>query len=273
MKSTQFKVAALTSELNLNKIASHFGINRKFKWEELLTLKEGALKGVLREPANKAIYVFPYGSMAFINCEHHEIMDVLRYMAEIEKSLSTITTLDYTEDYRITRSTEEEGAIHNDRMITPDEKPYDREIVATVLAKSVALERIEFDINILLDEIEDTVTYLRQGQLAVSDEKLAKMSSRILGFQLSTLSSIMLLDKPEITWAHEQAGVLYDKLSLQFELNDRYQNMRHKTEMIMDITNVFAGLAHAKRGNRLEWAIIILFGIELCLSIFGMIFK
>jgi uncharacterized Rmd1/YagE family protein len=145
--------------------------------------------------------------------------------------------------------------------------------VATVLAKSVALERIERDTDVLLDEIEDIVGYLQQGKLNISDEQLGKMSARILGFKLSTISYIMLLDKPDITWVNEEAAALYDELGTLFELNDRYENIKHKTETLMDITEVFAGLTHARRGTRLEWAIIVLIGIEIVLSLVDMAMK
>jgi required for meiotic nuclear division protein 1 len=55
-----------------------------------------------------------------------------------------------------------------------------------------------------------------------------------------------------------------------FELVDRYEKIRHKSDTLMDITAVFSGLAHAQRGNRLEWAIIILIVIEIGLSIISM---
>lgn len=46
-----------------------------------------------------------------------------------------------------------------------------------------------------------------------------------------------------------------------------------KTEALMDITTVFAGLAHAKRGNRLEWAVIVLIAIEIVLSVTDMLLR
>lgn len=271
MADENFKAVALTGEISLNKIAQHFGIARKYKWEECLKLSGSALKGILRQPDSKAIYIFPFGSMVFLDCEPHEINDAIRYLSEIEKNLPASANLDYTDDYTIQISQEEQPAINNDYMVTGEERDFHGEIVATVLAKSVALERTENDIDLLLDEIEGLVSRLRQAQLFVSDEQLAKTSARILGFKLSSISYIMLLDKPDITWVNEEAGALFDQLSRIFELNDRYENIKHKTEILMDITTVFASLAHAKRGTRLEWAIIGLIGIEILLSIVGMI--
>ena len=273
MSIINFKAVALTIEINLNKIATHFGINHKFRWEESLRLNEDALKGIIPNSIGKSIYVFPFGSVVFVNCEHHEIMDLIHYLGRIEKSLSMVTTLDYFDDYKIEISQEGTHAINNDSMITSSEQSHQREIVGTVLAKSVALDRLEVDIDKLIDEIEDIVDCLQRGYLEVSDKKLAKMLARILGFRLSTISYIMLLDKPEITWLNEDAEKLFDQLSTLFDLIDRCENIRLKSEMLMDITNVFSELAHAKRGNRLEWGIIILIIIEIVLALIPIIFN
>jgi uncharacterized Rmd1/YagE family protein len=268
-----FKAAALLNEIRINKIAGHFGISHKFKWEESLRLNETALKGIIPETAGKAIYIFPFGSIVFINCEYNEIMAIIHHLGQIEKGLSSITALEYFDDYKIEIAPDKESAINNDKLTASAEPGYQREIVSTVLAKSVALDRLETNIDKLLDEIEEIVDYLQQGYLTVSDKKLARMSARILEFRLRTISYLMLLDKPEITWLNEEAEKLFDKLSPLFELTDRCENIRLKSEMLMDITKVFTELAHAKRASRLEWAIIILIVIEIVLSLIAMIYQ
>ncbi len=274
MATALFKAAAVASEIGLNGIAAHFGIRRKYRWEDSLVLGEGALKGVVLDPAGKAVFLFSFGSVVFVNCQHHEMMDVIRYLAQVENSLANVARFEYTDEYRIEAAADgEEPSVNNDCLVVSREEGYQREIVATVLAKSVALERTESGTNALLDDSEDVVAYLGQGRLTASDEQLARMSARILGFRLSTLSHIMLLDKPDITWVNEGAAALYDELGALFELADRNESIRHKTEALMDITTVFAGLAHAKRGNRLEWAVIILIAIEIVLSVFEMVTK
>ncbi|HWR39994.1 MAG TPA: RMD1 family protein [Patescibacteria group bacterium] len=273
MALAAFKAAALTNEINLNKLAAHFGITRRFKWEESLILNETYLSGILREPENKAVHIYPFGSIVFVNCQHHEVMDIIGYLSHVEKGLNQVKQLEHTDEYEILGNSQAEPGITNDQLITLAEQPYHREVVATVLAKSVAVERIEVEVDILIDEIEEVVANLRQGKLSVSDNQLAKVSSRILGFKLATISYVMLLDKPEITWNNEEAGAVFDELCLLFELADRYETLRHKTQMLMDITQVFADLAHAKRGNRLEWAIIILIAIEIVLALIEMFGK
>lgn len=273
MVTAQFKAAAVANEIGLNGIAAHFGIRRKYRWEDSLALGESVLQGVVLEPAGKSVHIFSFGSVVFVNCLHHEMMDVIHYLAQVEKSLEGVSGFTYTDDYSLEADSEAEPSVNNDSLVVAREEGYQREIVATVLAKSVALERTESGTNALLDEAEDIVTFLAQGRLTATDEQLARMSARILGFRLSTLSYIMLLDKPDITWVNEAAGALYDELSALFELADRFEGVRHKTEALTDITTVFAGLAHAKRGNRLEWAVIILIAIEIVLSVAEMLLK
>jgi len=273
MAETEFKAIVLSNEINLNKIAQHFGINRKFNWEESLILKSTELQGIISQTNNKMIYVFYFGSIVFLNFHHHEIMDVINYLKKIEVGITHSNLFKYVDEYKIESNPDGIFAINNEYMVTKQQVEYQLDIVATVLAKSVALDKIEMDISYLLDEIEEVVNNLHQGRLAVSDEKLAKMSASILGFKLSTISYIMLLDKPAITWNNENASELFDELTTLFELNERYGKNRHKIDTLMDITEVFSGLAHAKRGTRLEWAVVIMIAIEIVLSLVDLFFK
>lgn len=273
MIQTEFKAIVLSNEINLNKIAQHFGINRNFKWEESLLLSDNELKGILGQTDDKMVYIFYFGSIVFLNFQHHEIMDVINYLKKIDVAIHHSNAFKYVDEYRIESNPGGIFAINNEYMVTEQQVTYQLDIVATILAKSVALDKIEMDISYLLDEIEDVVNNLHQGRLAVSDEKLAKMSASILGFKLSTISYIMLLDKPAITWNNENASELFNKLTTLFELNERYGKNRHKIDTLMDITEVFSGLAHAKRGTRLEWAVIILIVIEIILSLVDLFFK
>jgi hypothetical protein len=41
-----------------------------------------------------------------------------------------------------------------------------------------------------------------------------------------------------------------------FELNQRYLEIKHKSETLLDMTDVFSSLSNARRSARLEWIII-----------------
>lgn len=265
MNITEFKVFSLCNEINLNKVANHFGINKKYDWEDFLTLKEDHLKGLIKEPESKMLNLFPYGSIVFMNMQHHEITDIVNYLKKIDKNLLN-ADFNYTDEYCLEFSDEEQG-INNDRMLVNEYFEYQNSILSIVLAKSVALERIENDIGTLLDEIEVIVENLKRGNLSFSDEKIAKTSAQILEFKYKSLSYIMLLDKPDITWNNQDSEELYVQLSHIFELSERYDKVQAKSETLMDILQAFSNLTHQKRGTKLEWMVIILIFIEILISL------
>lgn len=267
MKSFEFKSTLIDTEINLKEIAMHFGINKKFKWEEPLILNESFLKGILPQPLGKYVYVFHWGSIVCINLTFHEIKDIVLYLKRIDKNLKETSPIGYVEDFKLIVNENSALEINYDSVVVANQKEHHLDIIATILAKSVALKKIEIDTDILLDEIENIMGFLDKGHLKLRDEKLSKLSGKILRFKYATLSNIMVLDKPDIAWKNEDAEDFFINLSDLFELKDRYEKIRHKTEVLLDITEVFSSLAHAKRGNMLEWGVIILILFEIVMAV------
>jgi uncharacterized Rmd1/YagE family protein len=272
VNSVELKAASLCNEISLNRVARHFGIGEKFQWEEPLLLHSQQLKGIINIPEGKSAYIYYFGSIVFLNFEHHDMIDLINYLKRIESELGG-ASLDYVDDYTIEVIPGESLSISYDKMAVPLLKDFHLEIVAVILAKSTSLDRIEAGINKLLDDVESIINFLEKGHLNISDDKLAKISGKILGFKYNTISYVMLLDRPGIAWTNEEIQNLYIQLEDLFELRDRYEKIRHKTETLLDITDVFTGLAHAKRGTRLEWMVIILIFAEILISIFMYIWK
>lgn len=269
----QFKAVAPRNEISFSKLAQHFSVAKKLKWEEPFALQGELLANVIKEPGNKVVYIFQFGSLVFIDFKREEMSTAIRYLKGIEPGIGAGNPWEYSDDYELKTGEVEKPEITNDYIIVARAGEYHREIIATILAKSVALERIEVGIDGLLDKIENVIEYLRRGKFGISDKKLAQLSADILGYKLNLISYIMLLDKPSITWFREEASLLFDELSKLFELTERYEKIRHKSEILMDITEVFSSLVHATKGNRLEWIIIILFAIELLFSIILTVLK
>lgn len=258
----------VTNEISLNDIAKHFGINKKFKWEEPLTLKSSHLKGVLMDCENKMVFIYFFGSIVFVNFTIHEANDLLNYLKNIDKNLKNSNLTKYREEFKLIADDKvEEDVLSYDSVIINHIADYHVELISTILAKSVALETIEVGIDKVTDEIEDIIEDLNSGRLKLKDEQLAKISGKILTFKYNTISTIMLLEKPDIAWNIEEAENFFSQLSGLFELSDRYDKIKHKTETLLDITEVFTGLSQAKQGRRLELIVIILILMELIISI------
>lgn len=267
MNSADFTAYVLAKEINLNTLAQHFGMNKKYRWEDPLVLKDVNLSGVINNPTDKYVYIFYFGSLVFINFTHHEMMDVVKYLRKMDVELNDIAPYTFQDDFKLISNRDKEFTVNFASVNVESFNNYHLEIVSTILAKSVALEKIESDMNKLFDDIEDIIDLLDKGRFNISDRLLAKTSARILRYKFNSISYIMLLDKPDITWVDEEAGNIYAELGRLFELEERYQVVFQKSETLMDITQSFAGLTHATRGTRLEWMIIILIAFEIVLTL------
>ncbi|MDK2823669.1 MAG: required for meiotic nuclear division protein 1 [Clostridia bacterium] len=267
MDSAVFTAFVVAKEINLNIIAQHFGMNKKYRWEEPLVLKEKNLAGIINDWSHKFVYIFYFGSLVFINFAHHETMDVIKYLQKLEKNINSTSLLTFRDDFKLIIKQGVEPSVNFFNMVAESFKDYHLEIISIILAKSVALEKIENDIDKLFDDIENIVDLLDKGRFNISDRRLAKTSAMILRYKFNSISYIMLLDKPDITWVKVEAGNLYTELSQLFELEERYEVIHQKSETLMDITQAFTGLTHATRGTRLEWMIIILIALEIVLSL------
>lgn len=268
MKTAELKALMVANEINLNKLAEHFGIRRKFKWEDILYLSSNQLKGIIKETENKKVYVFYFGSIVFVNMVYHEIKDVINYLKTINNNImNNPVEPDYIEEYKIEEDENRELTINDELMVVPEMKNFYLEVAATVLAKSVALHKIEVDIDAVFDQVEKLIELLNKGILSIRYRQLSSLYARILTFKYKTISYIMLLDKPDLVWENANAEAAFISLSNLYELNERHDAIKHKTETLLDGAEMFSNLAHAKRGMRLELAIVILIIVEILISL------
>ncbi len=265
MKTYKIKAFSLCTEINFNIIAKHFGIETNYKWEELLTLSGKQLQGTIKNYEDKMVKIFPFGSIVFINMQYNEMMDVVNYLSRIEENLIEFD-INYTDEYDLEMDTEKEFYLDFDKMICAEEKP-NLDIASIILAKSVALERIEVEIEKLIDRSEELINILKGGNIKFKNRKLSIMTGDIMQFKHSTISYIMLLDKPDILWNNQKADDIYNELAHIFELEDRNKAVEAKTEALMDIIGVFTSLLQAKRGNLMEITVIILIAVEVVIMI------
>ncbi len=259
----------LCNEIALDAVALHFGVARRSRWEDLLALESENLAGVLPEPAGKRVHLFPFGCVVTYGMAHHEVVDLVTYLRRIEARLQEPQE-PFLDDISLEVGTDK-LEIRDDRIGLPSLGDWALGLLSTVLSKSVALERVESEIERLLDEAEPIVRELSTGQVSRSDHRISSLAGQILSFRLSTLSYIQLLDKPDATWDNPDAEELYAKLSQFYELQDRHDKVQAKSGVLMDMTEVVTTYAHHHRAARLEWAIIWLIVFEIALTLFQMV--
>lgn len=262
----RFTAFAVNGELDLNRLAARLRIDRKYRWEEPMRLNPVTFTP---STAGDAVWVYLYyfGGLVFQNCSDDIVVRCIEGLKQHIDQLKEQPQLSFREDYQLEIDPASEPSITNDSAIMPAFKQELLEIICFVIAKSVALERIEERVDAVFDEVGIMIGRLGQGVLELPDKKLAKLASSVLGFKYTSIAHIMVLDKPEITWDNEEADRFYLTMSNLFELRPRYQEIKHKAETLLDVTDVFSSLSHARRSARLEWIIIILIAFEIIMAL------
>ena len=272
MRDLIFKAYAITNEIDLNKIAVHCGIPKKFTWEEPLILKGEILTSILHKNVDETqmVLVFSFGSIVFINhSTPNEIAALLNYLYSFEPDIDVKKADRYTDDYSLHLRETESIELTDEFVVVPEYESYYPELISTVLAKSVALEKIEEQLGHINDKLETMIDRLEKGKLRIGNKELARTTAKIIRHEYNTLAYVMILDKPDITWTSSSAGEFYDKLLEFFELNDRYLILKSKTDILYNIMDGFSTISHSIRGLFVEWIIVILILFEIVLSLLG----
>lgn len=268
MSHMKFKAIAVADEIDLNKIAIKCNVPKKYTWEEPLTLHGEALSLILGRTVleNQKISIFAFGSIVFINSIEGDVEKFVNYLMAFEKRIDLKGMNKYIDTYDlITDPTIEGITITDDFVYVKEYELYYPDLISTIIAKSVGLEKIEEKIKVILDSIESKIIRFEEGKLRVSDKELAKTISRILRHEYNSIAYIMILDKPDVTWIHTDAADFYEQMSEFFELNDRYEIFKSKTNILNDIVNGFSMISHSMKGRFMEWTIVILIIIEVVL--------
>ncbi|EQB86741.1 hypothetical protein M918_12800 [Clostridium sp. BL8] len=248
MKTYKFTAYDVCDEIALNIIAQHFNLNKKLKWEDTVLLKENNLNGIVSDTESKYIFLYHFGSIVFVNFEYHEVMDAIKYFKNISsKCFKDMNKNYYTEEFTLYVDENKELEISFDSMTIGTLNETYMATLSLVLSKSVSLDKIEQDIEILTDEVESVMDYLDRGAFTLKDKDLAKLSSKILRGKFDIVSYLRLLDKPDIAWRNEFAEELYLELIDLFDIAERFEKIKNKTEVLLNVIEVFSTIMQFKK--------------------------
>lgn len=262
-----YKCFAVTNELDLNKIAISCGIPKKYTWEEPLILKSDILSGILgsKVESNQIVHVFSFGSIVFINLVQDDYSRFIQYLKGFKPDIDVRKFTVFNDDFELRIGNVDSLELTDSFACIHDFEPFYSELTAMVIAKSVALERIESSLEPILDKLDSIIDRLEKGNLRIGEKELARATAKAARHEYNTINSVMILDKPDITWTNSSAEIFYNKMSEFFELNDRFLILKSKTDIINSIIGAFTSISHSMRGLFVEWIIIILIIAEVIL--------
>ncbi len=214
----------------------------------------GILKEYVRDPLK------PY-------TEKYEVI-VLEDKEELKSLLDeTIENFDEVKDKRI---------IVTDSACILNETPLTREIIkiiAFTLAQSLALERIERDVDAALEKAQKILGQFEKSVFFFRVKPAVKSLISVLRARFDALSDVMILEKPEIVWEEPELDALYEELRTVFEMDDRFRALDKKLDDILEMGRVISDLASTSRELILESLILLFIVIEILLTAVEFFFK
>ncbi|MEQ2529437.1 RMD1 family protein [Bacillaceae bacterium CLA-AA-H227] len=235
-----------------------------------MILKGEILQSILKKEISDSeqVLVFSFGSIVFINITSKEEMNTFfKYVRSFEPEINLSQVDRYSDDYSLHINNDVESELTDEYVVVPEFEDYHPELISTVLAKSVALEKTEEQLENIHDRLETMIDRLEKGKLRIGNKELARTMAKIIRHQYNTISYIMILDKPDITWTINTANEFYDSMLEFFELSDRYKILKDKTEILYNIMGGFSDISHSIRGLFVEWIIVILILFEIVLTL------
>lgn len=260
MRTMYFRSCRISSGIPLGKLVSFFRMQRSNIWKPYVVLGETELALVLKTSTSfRRAYLFEFGCITFVDFEEFEIqlfiefltgmVDKIDYAMVAKFADSHTLEIDDNQEYLPWRTCSQ--AYHFEDSVVP--------IISVILAKSVALDKIEKDVGSNLDESEKYIDYLQKGRLRIDRKSLSAFISGFLKFEYESISNIRIYDR-SFSDNNISCKEIYDSLSGFYELNDRFDVLQSKINSFHNTMKTYNSLSYQRAENRLYlFEIVLLF--------------
>lgn len=210
--------------------------------------------------------IFRYGSIVFFNLT---IEDEKKLLQKIAAFSSTQVEIPETEQQSLRIDKNKPEGIYDEALCLKEISLEQMQLLAEILAKSVALSYYEKMISDVIVEVEPLATTLqRTGRSTGSNKVLLKRVGATLAIQHKMLGRIEVKEKPELLWDRPDLERLYLRLEDEYELQERHTALEQKLDLITRTSETLLELMRHRSSLRVEWYITILIVIEIFITLF-----
>jgi uncharacterized Rmd1/YagE family protein len=210
--------------------------------------------------------LFRYGAAVFINGSKTARELFLRDLVPLVEDRYERPE---TEEVQISIAADRREGVESGTVFVKDASSERLQIVAAVMAKSVALAQYETDVAATFDRIEPFAVDLERGGRGRHDMRLLL---RHIGLALRNehkmVARVEVSDRPELLWEHPELEQLYLRLEDEFEIEERAAILDRKLELISRTVETILDLIQKDQSMRVEWYIVILIVVEIFLSVY-----
>jgi uncharacterized Rmd1/YagE family protein len=209
---------------------------------------------VARYDGTRWAIVYDFGALVFVGVEpavQAAQLEIFRRQLKEPHPLTETFSIDVAEGAPL--------EVRFDRVVAPSLSFEVVDIVALVLAQSVAMDYYAQDvaeIETATDRIADELRSL--GRIPGPVRNLQQFIGLCIATRNDVISTLALFDKPDSTWENEQLDRLWSGLHKMLEIDDRYRALEAKLRMFQDNLVVLVDLSRQRHTILLEWTVVIL---------------
>jgi required for meiotic nuclear division protein 1 len=148
------------------------------------------------------------------------------------------------------------------------------QVVADIFAKSVILEYYENQIARLFERIQPFADAIQnQGARRPKDRELLRQIGGTLLIQHKMVGIVEVGEKPDPLWERPDLERLYLRLEDEYELRERLLALERKLALVSRTAETALELMQHDSSHRVEWYIVALIVVEICISIYELWFR
>ncbi|CAM0117694.1 RMD1 family protein [Rhabdochlamydiaceae symbiont of Dictyostelium giganteum] len=256
MRCTTYCTAAAYDIPRLFQSLHPFGLAQMFRDCVHLQLKEDKLgKG--------DVFYLSYGCVVLWGLTEEEERVILTALHDFEKEPMAKPEMDeFTYIYA------DHMRLEEDEISLPSKNTFTKLAISYGLAQSVKLTTFEETIQKTIDNTKHLPENLAtKGKISMSRKDISrKMGELFLERNFINLHS-EILDTPEFFWNYPELEPFYRRTTHYLETTKRGEVLNKKLAVIHELFEILSNEINHQHSSRLEWIIIVLISIEICMVI------
>jgi uncharacterized Rmd1/YagE family protein len=219
------------------------------------------------------IVLFRFGVAVFFDLSAEAERDFLQRMEPLIKGAHALPA---TETLEIIVQPDSPDSIddEHERLVMPEVSIARLQVVADIMAKSVFLDDYEARASAAFDRIEPLSERMNSsGRLPGKAHDLLRHIGEVLQLQHRMVARAQVGEKPDVLWEFPELETLWHRLENEFEIGERQLALERKLDLINSTAETLLGLLQDRRTLRVEWYIVILIVIEICLTLYELFFR
>lgn len=216
----------------------------------------------------KYVFIYSFGAIVFYDIDENLQKEIIKTIKSLK--LGEIKN-EISDEYLVIEHNKTSVEFNHIKLKSIDMAKL--KLIALILAQSVALENYEFQVEKIMDSFSLLNKQLKdKGKLKVSDKDLMKIIGNNSSIIEVIISKLALLEKPASTWEDEENAILFNRLHVMFEVEERFKHIEYKLGFIQNNSELMIDVFNQHRANFLEIIIIALFVLDLIVIAYEIFF-